>query len=215
MTADLLPDDLSMESRRELARNRGDMHFAETDEELAYNWIRFWAEGELREVMKLRYERAKARALQTRSNGIIEALEKKLRMLEGVAGDVSESGDEMDDLRKQTATKKLADTHKELVDVEQRLQKHKDVCQQARDEVKEIDPKLRLAEKAMEAEWNRNMSFLVEGKTRTQLSTEHTKNYIVNFLMYPGYYRELPQMKTSWIGDHMMAIWGGVRNFKL
>ena len=191
------------------------MHFAETDEELAYNWIRFWAEGELREVMKLRYERAKARALQTRSNGIIEALEKKLRMLEGVAGDVSESGDEMDDLRKQTATKKLADTHKELVDVEQRLQKHKDVCQQARDEVKEIDPKLRLAEKAMEAEWNRNMSFLVEGKTCTQLSTEHTKNYIVNFLMYPGYYRELSQMKTSWIGDHMMAIWGGVRNFKL
>ena len=215
MTADLLPDDLSMESRRELARNRGDMHFAETDEELAYNWIRFWAEGELREVMKLRYERAKARALQTRSNGIIEALEKKLRMLEGVAGDVSESGDEMDDLRKQTATKKLADTHKELVDVEQRLQKHKDVCQQARDEVKEIDPKLCLAEKAMEAEWNRNMSFLVEGKTRTQLSMEYTKNYIVNFLMYPDYYRELPQMKTSWIGDHMMAIWGGVRNFKL
>lgn len=201
----------------------------EDDEEKAYSWIRFWCEEECKAVMDVKYEKMNKRQQREAKKAVVKTLDtlrekwdriiakfssgKTLGDLEDEEAKLfakmypdNESGDSSDE-----SPRPLQFARRQQVIVQGKLEKHTENIEDLEAQLSAMEPRLREAEKAKDNAWNHYRKLMKDGKTRTQLSTEHTKNYIISFVQYPGYYRELPQMRTNWIGDNLMSIWGGVR----
>lgn len=218
------PEDLSVEHSRELARNRTDMRFMEDDEEKAYSWIRFWCEDECKAVKDLKYQKVKLRHRAEAKKAILKTLEKAASSWDGIIAKL-ESNEPLDKSERDMFSKLDDEESSDPNDiqppniqkatlkramVEEKREKHRQLLLKLEENLASLDHSLREAEKARDNAWNHNQKTMKDGKTRMQLSTEHTKNYIIRFVLYPGYYRELPQMRTNWIGKNLMSVWGGV-----
>lgn len=201
------------------------MKVAEDDEEKAYSWIRFWGEDQLKAVMDLKYQKLQAAQLIDRLEHGLKSMDEAYRLLRAAVAKLEKGAVELDEDEEMAllsdddfdtdkdSPPKLDQARSKLAEVVEKRETQREELGSAKGELKDIAVKLRQAEKEKDEVWKQNKLLMGDGRTRTQLSTEHTKNYIIRFLFYPGYYLELPQTRTTWIGDNMMAIWGGVRLF--
>lgn len=82
--------------------------------------------------------------------------------------------------------------------------------------IADLEKQAQRAEHTKEKNWEKYRSNFASGKkdneVRAQLSSEHTRRYLVHFLKYRGYFRQLPQTRSQWISAKMMSVGGGVSN---
>lgn len=219
---------LSTRARFSLARNEKNPQQGEDDEERAYNWIRVWVKTEMKEVSDLRFRKESEERLLFKAQeqvkslntkiGSLNAILKRMHAWRGSWDDPNAPSNELLDEESMDPLKNPLQNTQRMLQVltTQRNDFLRDDCDKRKRTIDDLERQAQLAEHTKEKSWENYRSDFASGKkdneVRAQLSLEHTRRYLVHFLKYQGYFRQLPQMRSQWISAKMMSVGGGVSN---
>lgn len=227
------PDKLTDAACDYLSGNVEDIHFASTEEETAYTWIRRYMKNEHKaaEIAMAREEDLRARIDAITSGRLrqkVEAVEGIVQEMEKYDGDLTddnapsvssvekEEGIDFDPDHPDNADLGLLERAQGL------LQSLKRKLDSQPAELKELEAELiPVAETALrkdlarEMAWDASVALMKDKGVPTTLgvalATGHTRSWVQDFMRFDVYYRQLAETREKWIGAHMMSVWGGVR----